>query len=307
MKRFGLIGNPIEHSLSPALFRAGYGNKFSYDLIEGADFETSYRKFLDCYDGINVTAPFKELAFAKADIRSSECQKIGATNLLVKTAEGIKAYNSDYSGILLSILTVLHPDRTASQLLQDIHGLPNSAETFLPRPDSNPLSTNPPQHLKALIVGCGGAGKAAAVAAGDLGFKTVLMNRTSEKAYKIAEALPEYDFNIRPVKEFREAFDEADVIIYTLPAPLPEFDTIFMDTPGKEELPNDRTNRKIILEANYRNPSFTPELLQRLHATYPGLQHIPGQQWLLYQAFAGYKIFTGEVPGLNAMEKVIMV
>ena len=97
--KFGLIGHPIAHSLSPALFKAGYDGRYPYELIETADFEEAYERFLEGYDGINVTAPFKELAFAKADILSPECKTIGATNLLVKTPEGIKAYNSDYLGV----------------------------------------------------------------------------------------------------------------------------------------------------------------------------------------------------------------
>ena len=99
IKRFGLIGHPIAHSLSPALFKAGYDGRYPYELIETADFEEAYARFLEGYDGINVTAPFKELAYAKAEILTDECKTIGATNLLVKTPEGIKAYNSDYLGV----------------------------------------------------------------------------------------------------------------------------------------------------------------------------------------------------------------
>ena len=98
-RRFGLIGHPIAHSLSPALFRAGYDDRYPYDLIETPDFEQAYQRFIKEYDGINVTAPFKELAFKKADILSEECRRIGAANLLVKTPEGVKAYNSDYMGV----------------------------------------------------------------------------------------------------------------------------------------------------------------------------------------------------------------
>ena len=65
-RKFGLIGHPIAHSLSPALFNAGYDGRYTYELIESPDFEEAYEKFLNSYDGINVTAPFKELAFAKA-------------------------------------------------------------------------------------------------------------------------------------------------------------------------------------------------------------------------------------------------
>ena len=59
MKRFGLIGNPVAGSLSPRLFEAAYGGRYAYDLIEGAVFDTSWQRFLDDYDGINITAPFK--------------------------------------------------------------------------------------------------------------------------------------------------------------------------------------------------------------------------------------------------------
>ena len=99
MKKFGLIGHPVAHSLSPALFKAGYDGRYPYELIETPDFEEAYSRFLNEYDGINVTAPFKELAYSKADILSEECKVIKATNLLVKTPEGIKAYNSDYLGV----------------------------------------------------------------------------------------------------------------------------------------------------------------------------------------------------------------
>lgn len=144
--KFGLIGHPIAHSLSPALFKAGYEGRYPYELIEGEDFEESYRKFLEEYDGINVTAPFKELAFAKADILSLECESVGATNLLVKTPLGVKAFNSDFLGVRMWL------EEVAAEVLTE--------------------------KISVLIVGLGGAGKAAAAAAASLGMKVVRMNRT---------------------------------------------------------------------------------------------------------------------------------
>lgn len=144
--RFGLIGHPIAHSLSPALFKAGYEGRYPYELIEGEDFEESYRKFLEEYDGINVTAPFKELAFAKADILSPECESVGATNLLVKTPQGVKAFNSDFLGVRMWL------EEVAAEVLTE--------------------------KISVLIVGLGGAGKATAAAAESLGMKVVRMNRT---------------------------------------------------------------------------------------------------------------------------------
>lgn len=253
MKKFGLIGHPIEHSLSPALFKAGYDGKYPYDLIQTADFEEAYARFLEEYDGINVTAPFKELAIKKADILSEECQKIGATNLLIKTPNGIKAHNSDYLGLRLWIKMV-------------------SEEGF--------FSDHQLPHI--LIVGLGGAGKAAAEAARSLGCEVILMNRT------------QHTDEIRPLSEFREAFKAADIIIYNLPVRLPELDIL-----GKEDFIESK--RKHILEANYRNPSFDKELIKKLTEIHPQLEYTSGETWLLMQALTGYEIFTGEKPDLEKM------
>ena len=260
--KFGLIGHPIEHSLSPALFKAGYDGRYPYDLIQTADFEEAYARFLEEYDGINVTAPFKELAIKKADILSDECQKIGATNLLVKTPEGIKAYNSDYRGLRLWIGQI---SRLAS----------------LARNDKEKAARNDKMPT-ILIVGLGGAGKAAAEAARSLGCDVTLMNRT------------QYTDDIRPLSEFREAFKAADIIIYNLPVRLPELDSL-----GQEDFIEGRP--KYIMEANYRNPSFDDQLVEKLTGIHPHVKYTGGQTWLLLQALTGYEIFTGEKPDLEKM------
>lgn len=136
MDKFGLIGFPISHSMSPRLFEAAYAGKYLYELIETEDFDKAWGYFLDAYKAINVTAPFKALAYERTDWRSPECQRCGATNLCVKTEEGIKAYNSDYMGV--------------KSLIKDF------------------------DKGTAAIIGYGGAGKAALAAAEDLGFDTRL-------------------------------------------------------------------------------------------------------------------------------------
>lgn len=133
--RFALIGHPIAHSLSPRLFRAAYDGKYAYDLIETPDFEQAWERFRKDYRAINVTAPFKGRAFEKADWRSPECERVGATNLCVNTEEGVKAYNSDYLAV-----RALMEGRGGS----------------------------------ASVIGFGGAGKAALAAARDLGLETRL-------------------------------------------------------------------------------------------------------------------------------------
>ena len=245
--KFGLIGHPIEHSLSPALFKAGYDGMYPYDLIITEDFEEAYRRFQERYDGINVTAPFKELALRKADIISEECRLVGATNLLIKTPEGIAAYNSDFRG-LVSMFTGLKG--------------------------------------KVLIVGAGGAGKAAKAAAEAMGYETIVINRT------------QYNPEIKPLSAFREEFGKADIVIYNLPVRIPEIDML-----TEEDLCTGQA--KIILEANYRNPSFDNGLIKRMVETNPHIRYIDGLEWLLQQAVTGYELFTGETPDYEAMKAVI--
>ena len=252
--RFGLIGHPIAHSLSPALFKAGYEGRYPYELIEGEDFEESYRKFLEEYDGINVTAPFKELAFAKADILSPECESVGATNLLVKTPLGVKAFNSDFLGVRMWL------EEVAAEVLTE--------------------------KISVLIVGLGGAGKAAAAAAESLGIKVVRMNRTVR------------DEKTRPLDDFKECFKEADIIIYNIPTAIQAINEL-TDKDFKPGKP------KFILEANYKDPSFGKEILAKMQTANPLARYTGGKTWLLYQAVTGYEIFTGEKPDLRKMADVL--
>ena len=295
-KRFGLIGDPITGSFSPDLFKAAYNGKYPYDLIHGSDFETSYRKFLDCYAGINVTAPFKEKALLKADITDPACRKIGAANILVKTVNGIAAYNSDYTGITVSLLYGIisrHTGRhgelcqaTSEAVLELYHSdIPLDKEII------RIYGRRP----KALIIGCGGAGKAAAVAAGDLGMKTILMNRTVEKAQSIASALPEYSFKASGTEYFKLLFKESDVIIYTIPEKL---DAIHDLEPS--DWHGNGPEGKIILEANYKNPSFDSSVLDLMSETSSQSIYLSGKLWLLYQG-DGYRTMTGETPDMKSM------
>lgn len=292
-KRFGLIGDPIATSGSPVLFRAAYSGRWPYDLIEGADFEASWRRFLEEYTAINVTAPFKEKAFAQAlylardgfGSVSGPCLKIGATNLVVKAPDGIQAHNSDFSGIIMSVAEALFPgvvDACLKEYGQRVHikvhqfVRENLTEVYGYRPE-------------ALVVGCGGAGKAAAVAAAEMGYGVSLMNRSPEKAQALAGSLPEYGFLAVPLADFAAAAAECDLVIYTLPCPLDKMPSAL---PASSEKP------KLFVEANYKTPAFSPETL-------PGWKYVPGREWLLYQALAGYGLMSGAEPDFQAMMQAL--
>ena len=140
MHKYALIGYPCKGSQSPELFRKAYSGQFEYGFIEKENWDEAWSIFKDGpYRAVNVTAPHKMEAARAADWRSPEVEAIGAANILVKTGEGIKAYNSDY-------LAVRHLIRTYAA---DAHS--------------------------AAVVGGGGAGKAALQAAIDCSLETVLV------------------------------------------------------------------------------------------------------------------------------------
>ena len=237
--RFGLIGHPLGGSGSPALFAKAYGGRWPYDLIEGADFEASWQKFLDEYRAVNITAPFKELAFRRVQETGrvdDSCLEIGAINIAVKTDGGIVGYNSDFLGVRKVLL---------DEGFGDTEVLPTSQKS------------EGRNRQVALIVGFGGAGKAAAAAAKSIGMDVVVCNRSRRTP------------DIRPLEDLPALLSVADLLIYTLAFPLPEL-----------EIPVNLT----VLEANYRTPC-----LENF-----GGRYIHGQRWLEAQAATGYPLMTGE-------------
>lgn len=312
MRRFGLIGDPISNSGSPSLFRAAYrdeeqedGSPYSYDLIEGSNFEASWDKFIKEYSAVNVTAPFKEKAYAKAEelselgkgLVSGPAARIGAANLLVKTREGIAAHNTDFSGIVIAVAEAYFPGIVEEFIKEYGSDFYIRIHQFFLMSLGRRFTSQP----QALIVGCGGAGRAAAVAAAELGFATVLMNRTPEKASDIAEAMPEYDFLVDPIADFKAAVRECDLVIYTVPTALPQVSELSADDFLQGGCSCDS---KVILEANYKDPSFDDVARMKI-ASAEGI-YVPGTRWLLYQALTGYPIMTGLKPDLDAMRQSLL-
>lgn len=283
--KFGLIGHPIAHSQSPALFKAAYNGKYGYDLIEGAYFEESYRKFINGYKAINITAPFKDEAFEKAEVVSGPAALIGAANILVKTDEGVACYNSDFTGIIISVAEELFPGITEEFYSEFGDRAHIKIHQFVKAKISELGSK-----AKALIVGCGGAGKAAALAAAEMGFETSIMNRSADKVEKFVKGLPEYGFRTLGIEAFKEALKESDLVIYALPKAL---DCIA----GLEA--EDFRKGQIILEANYKDPSFTGTVANTMAKAQ--VRYIPGKLWLINQAISGYAVMTGETPDIKAL------
>lgn len=162
--RFAVIGHPIAHSLSPrlhALFGEQCGIELGYTAIDVAPavFADAARAFFNGgAQGANVTLPHKAAAFDLADEHTATAQRLGVANVLTRLADGrIEAGSNDGAGMLADLRTRCGVD---------------------------------PNDRNVLLLGAGGAARAAAVALLDAGAASlVIANRTTARAQMLVDAL----------------------------------------------------------------------------------------------------------------------
>ena len=110
MDRYAVIGNPVDHSLSPAIHAAfaratGQAMEYSKLLVPIGEFVTYARRFFDAGGrGANVTLPFKMDAFEWADDRSERAKIAGAANFLQLRDGKIHADNTDGAGLVTDLM-----------------------------------------------------------------------------------------------------------------------------------------------------------------------------------------------------------
>ncbi len=171
---YGLLGHHITHSLSPELH--GMIGEYPYELFDldlnQADSFLKERPF----DAINVTIPYKELAYRSADVLSDQAKAIGACNTLVNHEGVLYGYNTDYHGFG-ALLSEVQND--LSESLKDIAG------------------------RKVLVLGSGGASKAVQAVLQDLGAQVTVISRSGAHTYIELEddthADAQYLINTTPV------------------------------------------------------------------------------------------------------------
>lgn len=102
MKKYGLIGYPVEHSYSQEFFQKKFKKlgltDHSYDLFEMEflnEFPALWLKYEEL-QGVNVTVPHKENVLKYLDKQDSSAIKVGAANVIQKKAGKLIGYNSDY-------------------------------------------------------------------------------------------------------------------------------------------------------------------------------------------------------------------
>ncbi|MDE1763499.1 MAG: shikimate dehydrogenase [Thaumarchaeota archaeon] len=105
-RTFAVIGDPIDHSLSPALHNASFGflrldcTYIAYRIPKGElDASIADLKKIGIA-GFNVTIPHKVDMMRLLDEADYECKTVGATNTVVNTDGRLKGYNTDVEGFL---------------------------------------------------------------------------------------------------------------------------------------------------------------------------------------------------------------
>ncbi|MDI1353215.1 MAG: shikimate dehydrogenase [bacterium] len=107
--RCGVIGNPIEHSLSPFIhheFAKKAHMELIYEKITGDDlnFENQVSAFFRLKGkGLNITSPFKTRAFMAAQVKTARCNLAGAANTLWMDNNQLHADNTDGIGLVTDL------------------------------------------------------------------------------------------------------------------------------------------------------------------------------------------------------------
>jgi shikimate dehydrogenase len=161
-----------------ALKELGLADEWRYEAIEvdAEEFEPLVRELANLdYAGVNVTVPHKLRALAVSDTASELARRVGAANTLVFDDGRIHAENTDAQAVTKA----------------------------LPEPYSSEAGT-------ALVLGAGGAARAAVCGLSDAGLRVAVWNRTSERAEELAR-----DLGARVVDgdEVRRSSGEFDVIV----------------------------------------------------------------------------------------------
>jgi shikimate dehydrogenase len=270
MKRAGVIGWPVAHSLSPVLhgyWLKQYGIDGAYEKIAAApeDFAATIRRLRDeGYAGVNVTVPHKEAAFALAGANDAAARMTGAANLLVFGEDGVAGHNTDFYGLMES-------------LRENIGAL--TAKTVI-------------------LLGAGGAARGALLALEMLGAATIhLLNRDAARAESLAAALssemPETEILPGSLADWNEFAFDAALVVNATAAGMGGNPPLALDL--SPLLPD-----TVVCDIVY-HPLETPLLKD---AAARGLTTIDGLGMLMHQAVPSFEAFFGmrpEVtPGLRA-------
>jgi 3-dehydroquinate dehydratase/shikimate dehydrogenase len=245
---YGVAGDPVAHSLSPAIMNAAFRRE-NVNAVYLALHAKTLKDLLTCVreipiHGLSITMPYKEAILPFLDNTDSHTTKIGACNTVVRAQDGkLYGFNTDTSGVV--------------------------------RPIERRLSTI--QDAKILVLGAGGAARAAVFGLRERGAEVFILNRNVAAAQKLARRAHARSIKRADLKKY-----SFDVIINATPVGMGNL----KDTPLQEK----EINARFVFDMIY-DPRET-RLLQL--AKERGAQIIPGLEMFVHQAARQFEIWTGK-------------
>jgi len=239
---FAIVGLPVLHSRSPQIYQQLFrieNRELIYTRLAVQRISEAISVMDDLgISGYNITAPFKKNVLRHLNEVSEPARKMCAVNTVVRKDGKLVGYNTDIDGVIGALQS-------------------NGIE----------LSGN-----SAVVIGAGGAGRAATFGLLKTGAKVILVNRSVEKAEKIAKS---FGCEFAPMENLADVVKNAKIIVSALPAGV--------DVIADEWL----TPNHVLLDANYHSEILKNKAGKR------GATFIGGESWLIHQAIPAYRHFTG--------------
>jgi shikimate dehydrogenase len=271
----GIIGDPVEHSLSPAMHNAAF-KELGLDFIYIA-FLVKREELADAIKGVralnirglNVTIPHKVAVIPFLDELDALAEKIGAVNTIVNDNGILKGYNTDATGFLQALL----------------------------------VKEIAPQGKKVVILGAGGASRAISFILAEQGASLVILNRRQELDWAV-------DLARRISQIFRAEVPALELSEKNLAAALKKADILVNATsvgmsPASDETlvkPELITPNLIVFDIVYHPPKT--RLL--VEAEQAGARIINGVEMLLWQGALAFEKWTGVKAPLGVMRAGII-
>ncbi len=263
MKRVYLIGQPVGHSISPAMHRAAFralGLDYRYELLEtshDALGQAAARLRAEDCAGANVTLPHKEAIIPFLDELTESAGRIGAVNTIVNRRGRLIGENTDARGF--------RDDLAEAQV--ETHG------------------------ARVVLLGAGGAARAVAFALNDAAQITIC-NRTPGRAERLARDLRHSSAEIEIAVNDASAIGQANLIVNaTAVGMYPYIDA--SPLPGGIAIPPG----SVVYDVIYR-PTRTRLLEQAARA---GARGINGLGMLVHQGTVAFQLWTGRAAPLEVM------
>jgi 3-dehydroquinate dehydratase/shikimate dehydrogenase len=258
---YGVVGAPIAHSLSPAIMNAAFRRE-NVNAVYLSLHAKTLKDLLTCVreipiHGISVTMPYKEAILPHLDNTDAHTTKIGACNTVVRAQDGkLYGFNTDAAGIV----------RPLERRLNTLEG------------------------ARILVIGAGGAARAAVFGLKERGSEVYILNRSAAPAKKLA-----HQARARIVKRPELKKLAFDVIINATP--------VGMGNLRESPLQEQEINARYVFDMIYDPPETRFLKLAKER----GAQIIPGIEMFVHQAARQFEIWTGKPAPWDEMLRVVLL